>query len=288
MEIHVQEHINTLHQFVHDLMFKELTSAPGGLHVLPTGKTFIVPYEQLGIRLLEISVQQAIKDKNEGGDPTHLDFSELRVLNIDEYLLNWKVIPPTDKRSFRLYMLPVVRALESLGFAARNHLFPDTPYGFNYNFRPYQLLTQFDEQVRALGQATSVFLGLGPPDSPHLAFSSPGYADKIGLPWEKIGAYVSPIDVATREANKSDSGMVSGPVPEYATTISPATLMMMRPKNVYLVAYGNKDLRPLLALKATDELDINLFPPAVLLLLEAQGSTIHIVTDRATWNNAMQ
>lgn len=293
MEIYIKDQLSTLHQFVEDRLFNELSGAPCGLHVLPTGKTFSVPYEQLRLRLLRISVQQGVKSLRKGTSSDHLDFSGLKILNLDEYLLNWQVIPAADPRSFRAYMLPVIRSLDALGFQIPNHLFPDTPYGFNYTFSQYELLSRFDERLSGLGPASSVFLGLGPPESPHLAFCSPGYATGIGRPWHQIGAYVAPVDAATRKANERDTGMITGAVPEYATTISPATLMMLRPKNVYLVAYGNKDLRPLLELKATDKLNIetlniDAYPPAILFALEAQGSTIHIVTDQATWNTATQ
>lgn len=293
MEIHIKDQLSDVHEFVQECLFRELSAAPAGLHVLPTGKTFSTPYEKLRVRLLKISVRQGMNIPIEGTQSDRLNFSGLRILNLDEYLLNWKVIPVTDGRSFRAYMLPLIRALDTLGFQKKNHLFPDTPYGFDYTFGQYELLTKSDQLLAAIGPASSVFLGLGPPGSPHLAFSSPGYADAIGRPWHQIGAYVSPVDAVTRKANESDKGMHSGNVPEYATTMSPGSLMMLRPRNVYLVAYGNKDLRPLLALQAAaesniDTLDINAYPPAILLLLQAQGSTIHIVTDQATWNNATQ
>jgi len=288
MEIHIKDELSALHQFVQELLFNELSGAPGGLHVLPTGKTFSVPYELLRRRLLKIAVQQGTKIPNKGASSTHLDFSGLRILNLDEYLLNWKVIPATDPRSFRANMLPLIRALDALGFRNKNHIFPDTPYGFDYAFSGYELLTKLDTLLSAIGPASSVFLGLGPPESPHIAFCAPGYTDEIGLPWEQIGAYVSPVDAATRKANESDKGITSGDVPEYATTISPATLLLLRPQNVYLVAYGKKDLRPLLDLNPNESVNINAYPPGILSLLEAQGSSIHIVTDQATWNNATQ
>ena len=277
MELQIFENLSTLHRHVADLLYTEFVNSPDGLHIIPTGKTFVTPYKLLRTRLLKnLTLKSAI------------DFSSLKLISVDEYIHDWKVLSSDDNRSFRSYLRPLVQVLMKLGFVSSNHYFPDTPYGFDYKFSQYELLTRFDELILSLGSSTSMFLGIGPPNSPHIAFCSPGYATQIGHSWEDIGAYITPVDTATKIANQNDGGIYSGNVPEYAATISAATLLGLRPKNVYLVAYGNKNLRPLLTKDSTDQIDVNAFPPAILFLLRAQGSRVHIVTDRATWINATQ
>ncbi len=195
------------------------------------------------------------------------------MVNLDEYVENWQPISAKDMRSFAFYMKPLIKMLEKRGFRQQNHLFPHFLCK-DFPLRPYQKLTIFDEWIQGIFCA-SAFLGLGPKESPHIAFCSPGYMNFFeGQKWEDIGAYVAPVDETTRQANLSNQGMSDRTVPHWACTISPGTLLTIKPKQVYLVAYGkNKDL---CVINSSQNVGEN--PASILQILENEGSSVEIIT----------
>ena len=86
---------------------------------------------------------------------------------------------------------------------------------------------------------------------------------------------MGPVDEATREANLSDHGMQNDSiVPHWACTISPGTLLAIKPKHVYLVAYGeSKDLSVI-----NSSQDVGENPVSILRVLEQEGSSVEIIT----------
>jgi len=249
--------IQELNQYVGKQLFQQLKRHPSSLHLLPTGNTFIQPYQVL-IQLLESSTQ---------------DFSDLVIVNLDEYLESGRPLERSDSRSFAYYMEPVIQALEASGFQRKNHLFPYSPYSESHDFTPYERLEAFDRLLNRW-RCASAFLGLGPKSSPHIAFASPGYTNFFDSDWQEIGAFVTPIDAATRLANRQDQGMLNRPVPEWGCTISPGTLLQSNPLAVYLVAYGpEKDLSEI-----NYTSDVSQHPAAVLPYLDKAGSNVEVVT----------
>ena len=249
--------IEELNRYVGRQLFQQLQHHPASMHLLPTGNTFIKPYQVL-IEQLQSCTQ---------------DFSHLVIVNLDEYLESSRPLKPSDSRSFANYMEPVIQALEAHGFQRKNHLFPYSPYPSSYCFTAYERLDAFDSLLSGF-QCASAFLGLGPKQSPHVAFTNPGYTEFLGANWREIGAFVTPLDSATREANCQDKGMLHQSVPEWACTISPGTLLDSKPKAVYLVAYGSE--KDLSEIDCTS--DVSQHPAAVLPYLEEMGSKVEVVT----------
>ena len=247
----------TLNQYVGSKLLEEFQKNPQSTHLVPTGNTYLGCYQEL-INLLEAD--------------SSLDFSELMLVNLDEYVENWLPLPAEDARSFASYMKPVIRILERRGFRRENHLFPhsfsgDTP------LCAFEQLTTFDQWVKEVSCA-SAFLGLGPKNSPHIAFCLPGYTKSFDKQWQDIGAYVGPVDEATRQANLSNHGMDNSIVPDWACTVSPGTLLAMRPKHFYLVAYGeSKDIS---VVNSPQDVDEN--PASILQILEKEGASVEIIT----------
>jgi hypothetical protein len=102
----------------------------------------------------------------------------------------------------------------------------------------------------------------------------PGYTKSFNKQWQDIGAYVGPVDEATRQANLSNYGMQDSTVPHWACTISPGTLLTINPKHVYLVAYGeNKDISVV-----QSPLDVGENPASILPILENEGASVEIIT----------
>lgn len=249
--------IPELNQYVGKQLFQQLTNYPRALHFLPTGNTFIQPYQVL-IEQLQSS---------------HHDFRDLIIVNVDEYLESGRPLPASDSRSFAHYMEPVIQALAAHGFQRQNHIFPYFPYPHSYQFEAYERLEKFDHWL-SQGQCASAFLGLGPKSSPHIAFASPGYTEFFSADWRDIGAFIAPIDTATRKANAQDKGMSNRSVPEWACTISPGTLLQSQPLTVYLVAYGTeKDVS-----EVDRASDVSQHPAAVLSYLEARGTKVEVIT----------
>lgn len=251
--------IEELNRYVGTQLFQQLQHYPSSMHLLPTGNTFIQPYQVL-IKHLQSSTQ---------------DFRHLVIVNLDEYLESGRPLNPNDPRSFANYMEPVIQALEANGFQRTNHLFPYSPYPASYDFASYERLHAFDLLLSEF-QCASAFLGLGPKKSPHIAFANPGYTSFLGANWHEIGAFVTPVDAATRVANRQDKGMLNESVPEWACTISPGNLLDRKPKTVYLVAYGSE--KDLSEIDYTS--DVSQHPAAVLPYLEEVGSKVEVVTCR--------
>lgn len=251
--------LEELNRYVGNQLFQQLQCHPSSMHFLPTGNTFIQPYQIL-IEQLQCSNQ---------------DFSDLVIVNLDEYLESGRPLERSDPRSFASYMEPVIKALESKGFQRKNHLFPYSAYPPSYNFTPYEQLEAFDELLSRF-QCASAFLGLGPKQSPHIGFANPGYTDLLEGDWYEIGAFITPVDQATQIANRQDKGMLNQPVPEWACTISPGNLLHSKPLAVYLVAYGHE--KDLSEINYTS--DVGKHPAAVLPYLEKAGSHVTVVTCR--------
>ena len=257
MDVRRFSDLNSLNKYVAGKLLEEFQHYPRSLHLLPTGNTYRGCYKELN---------QLIK-----ADPS-LDFKDLVLLNLDEYIEDWLPLDTNDTRSFAWYMQPLIKVLTSHGFSPQNHFFP-------HSFEPttplsaYQQLTAFNQWVKEVACA-SVFLGLGPKDSPHIAFCAPGYTRHFDKPWSEIGAFVASVDEATRQANESNYGMSDRSVPHWAVTISPGTLITLKPERVYLVAYGdNKDLSVV-----NSSQDVSENPASILRILENQGSSVEIVT----------
>jgi 6-phosphogluconolactonase/glucosamine-6-phosphate isomerase/deaminase len=239
-------------------LLEELQTNPQSTHLLPTGNTYQGCYQ----RLMDLVNQD-----------DSLDFSQLTLVNLDEYVENWRPLPPEDTRSFAFYMEPIIQTLARRGFPRTNHFFPHS-FCQDFPLQPFQLLTSFDQWIEKVSCA-SAFLGLGPKDSPHIAFCLPKYTQHFDLPWQEIGAYVGPVDETTRQANLSNYGMEEDSiVPHWACTISPGTLLAVKPQHVYLVAYGErKDLGVL-----NSPLDVGDNPASILRILEQEGTTVEIIT----------
>jgi len=249
--------IEELNRYMGKQLFQQLQRHPCSMHLLPTGNTFINPYQVL-IEQLQSCNQ---------------DFSHLAIVNLDEYLESGRPFKSSDPRSFANYMAPVIQALEANGFQRSNHLFPYSPYPSSYCFTAYERLHAFDSLLSRF-QCASAFLGLGPKQSPHIAFANPGYTGFFGENWREIGAFVTPVDAATQVANRQDKGMLNQSVPEWACTISPGNLVHSKPKTVYLVAYGSE--KDLSEIHCTS--DVSQHPAAVLPYLEEMGSKVEVVT----------
>ena len=248
---------DTLNQYVGSKLLEEFKKNSQSTHLIPTGNTYLGCYQEL-IDLLEAN--------------SSLDFSELTLVNLDEYVENWRPLPAIDTRSFAFYMKPVIRTLKRRGFRQESHLFPHS-FCQDIPLRPFQQLTKFDQWVKGVSCA-SAFLGLGPKNSPHIAFCFPGYTKCFEKQWQDIGAYVGPVDETTRQANLSNYGMHDSIVPHWACTISPGTLLAMKPKHVYLVAYGdNKDISVV-----NSNQDVGENPASILRILENRGASIEIIT----------
>lgn len=257
MEIRSFLDSESLNQYVGFKLLEELRQNPRSTHLLPTGNTYLGCYQYL--------IDLLAKEHS-------LDFSELTLINLDEYVENWLPLSVDDSRSFAFYMKPIVQALIKLGFREEKHLFPHSLCQ-NFPFSPYQQLTTFDQWIEGVACA-SVFLGLGPKNSPHIAFCLPGYTKAFNQEWWEIGAYVGPVDEATRRANQSNYGMDDRSVPSWASTISPGTLLAIKPQRVYLVAYGkNKDLSVL-----NSSLDVGDNPASILRILEQEGTNVEVIT----------
>ena len=158
MEILSFSDTDTLNQYVGSKLLEEFKKNPLSTHLLPTGNTYLGCYKEL-IDLLE-------KDD-------YLDFSELTLVNLDEYVENWLPLSPEDSRSFAFYMKPIIQTLEKRGFRQENHFFPHS-FCRDISLSVFQQLTTFDQWVKAVSCA-SAFLGLGPKNSPHIAFCLPGW-----------------------------------------------------------------------------------------------------------------
>ncbi len=260
MEIRSFSHLDTLNQYVGAKLLAEFKQHTQSIHFLPTGNTYLGCYKVL-IDLIE-------KDES-------LDFSELVLVNLDEYVEEGYPLNLNDTRSFAYYMQPIIKVLQKRGFRPENHLFP---YSKNDQtpFTPFQQLTKFDKWLQQKEcECASVFLGLGPKKSPHLAFCSPGYTHNFKQSWQDIGAYVGPVDQATRNANTANYGMDKEKnVPYWSCTISSGTLWKIAPKKVYLVAYGdNKDISVINGFS-----DVGTNPASVLPILERRGTSVEIIT----------
>jgi 6-phosphogluconolactonase/glucosamine-6-phosphate isomerase/deaminase len=257
MEMRRFSDIESLNQYVGFQILEEFRLNPRSTHLLPTGNTYLGCYQHL-INLL------AKEDS--------LDFSELTLINLDEYVENWLPLSVDDSRSFAFYMKPIIQALVKFGFRAEKHIFPHSLCQ-NLPLSPYQQLKTFDQWVKGVTCA-SVFLGLGPKNSPHIAFCLPGYTKSFKQTWQEIGAYIGPVDEATRQANQSNYGMDDRNVPSWASTISPGTLLAIQPQRLYLVAYGkNKDLSVL-----DSSLDVGENPASILRILEQKGTKVEVIT----------
>ncbi len=257
MEIRIFPNPDTLNQYVGSKLLEEFLENPQSTHLIPTGNTYLGCYQEL-INLVEENYS--------------FDFSELTLVNLDEYVENWLPLTTEDSRSFASYMKPVILTLEKRGFRRENHLFPHS-LCTDIPFCPFQQLTTFDQWVKEVSCA-SAFLGLGPKNSPHIAFCLPGYTKSFHKQWQDIGAYVGPVDEATRQANQSNYGMDDRTVPGWACTISPGTLLAMNPKQIYLVAYGeNKDISVV-----NSPLDVGENPASILRILENEGASVEIIT----------
>jgi 6-phosphogluconolactonase/glucosamine-6-phosphate isomerase/deaminase len=250
---------SALEELVAKKLVEHLMNAPSGLHVLPTGSTYRGVYVRAISLLNEREVQSDL-------------FRNLIIANLDEYVEKGRPLSSEDPRSFAAYMGPFTSVLMKWGFSPENHLFPHTPY--REQLIRYMELTRFDD---LLGQyeCESVFLGLGPKDSPHIAFCGPGFSDHFRKPWEQLGSFVGPVDEATRTANEANPGMTSASlVPKWAVTMSPGTLLRLKPKHVYLVAYGpNKDLSVV-----DSTLPVSRNPASILKELERVGSAVGVIT----------
>lgn len=257
MEVRSFPDPDTLNQYVGAKLLEEFQNNPQSTHLVPTGNTYRGCYQEL-IDLLEAD--------------RVLDLSELTLVNLDEYVENWLPLTAEDTRSFASYMQPVIQSLKRRGFRRENHLFPHS-LDEQIPLRPFQQLTSFDQWVKGVSCA-SAFLGLGPKNSPHIAFCLPGYTKFFDKQWQDIGAYVGPVDEATRQANRANQGMQNTMVPYWACTVSPGTLLAINPKHVYLVAYGeNKDLSVVNSAQ-----DVGENPASILRILEKEGASVEIIT----------
>ena len=252
--------VNELNTYVAKKLWSELSVNCHSAHFLPTGNTYLGIYREF-LKLL-------------AGDKTPVDLSELTVINLDEYVENGLPLTSDDSRSFAFYMQSVITALQTKDFQANKHIFPHS-LGDDKPFQPYQLLNQFDNWLKTIDVA-SAFLGLGPKSSPHIAFCSPQYTDNFDISWQEIGAYVAPVDEATRKANADNHGMNDNDrsVPSLSCTISAGTLWQTKPRNIYLVAYGkNKDLSVI-----ESDLDVGENPASVLKKLANMNCNVEIIT----------
>ena len=250
--------VDELNSYVANKLLMELSTNSRSAHFLPTGNTYLGIYGEF-IPLLT---------KNND----RLDFSQLTIVNLDEYVEDGFALKSDDSRSFAFYMRSVMNALKDCDFNLQNHLFPSSG-GDHRPFTPYQLLHNFDNWIKNVDVA-SAFLGLGPKQSPHIAFCSPGYTQNFNVPWQEIGAYISPVDEVTRNANTDNYGMNDRSVPSWSCTISPGTLLQTKPRNIYLVAYGqNKDISVI-----NRDLDIGKNPASILKILADMGCNVEIIT----------
>ena len=248
------------------MMYEYILSKPKGLLGLATGNTFIAIYQ----RVLELL-----------NDNQNINLSEFSTCNLDDYIVDGYSIPESDIRSFKYYMKKhFFSGLEKFGFCADSALFPADVYPHSKQFFLGEYLREFDETLAAKGGIDIQFVGIGPKESPHVAFCQPGFTLYGGeYDWLEYPSYVTEVDLVTRLANQFNSGCDGriDRVPKMAATMSTGTLYRFVKNTYVLVAFGESKSVATACLETPSDR----VPATVISMLDQRGVDCHVICDVA-------
>ncbi len=265
LQFHVLQDSKKGSDFVARMMYEYVINQPTGVLGLATGNTFISIYQQV----LELLQQHQ-----------NIDLSQLSTCNLDDYIVDGLSISNQDLRSFKYYMKKhFFSGLEKLGFNTDSALFPADVYPQNKKFFLGAYLTKFDEVLAAKGGIDIQFVGLGPKESPHVAFCQEGFSIGSEYNWLEYPSYITEVDLATRLANRFNSGCDGDmeKVPAMAATMSTGTLYKFVNKTYVLVAFGDKKS----VVNACFEPPNDKIPATIIQMLDRKGIDCHVVCDYA-------
>ena len=213
-----------------------IRTAPALVLALPTGRTPLAMYSEL------------VRMHREDG----LDFSRVRVFNLDEYI----DVSPDDPRSFHSYLWS--QLLGSVNISVGNVRFAPSD-------REERVCKLYEEEISAAGGIDLLIAGVG--SNGHVAFNEPGSA----------------LDSRTRAVRLADSTIdhmrgVFAPdePPSCAVTMGLATILESR--RILLIAAGEAKQEPLAGLVEGPVTTEN--PVSVLRL----HPDVTVIADREAWS----
>ena len=266
LQFHVFQDSTQGANFVAQMMYERILSKPTEFLGLATGNTFIPVYQ----RVLELLNHHQ-----------KLDLSELSTCNLDDYIVDGYSIAASDRRSFKYYMKQhFLAGLQRFGFCADSALFPADVYSHGKQFSVGEYLREFDRIVAEKGGIDIQFVGIGPKESPHVAFCQPGFTlHQSEYDWLEYPSYVTEVDLATRLANRFNSGCNGriDRVPKMAATMSTGTLYRFVKNTYVLVAFGESKSVAAACLETPSDK----IPATVISMLAQRGVDCHVICDVA-------
>src|SRR5215468_4400340 len=191
MRVLVTPDYRTLSQTAAELVIKALRAKSGLRTGLPTGRTPLGMYEEL-VR----------KHREE-----HLDFSEVRTFNLDEYL----GLPPDHPKSYYMYMRR--HFFEHVNISPANIHIPDGSPGIDAD----QESKRYEKAIRDTGGIDMLIVGIGA--NGHIAFNEPGSA---------FDSRTRAVDLAPETMTNAKQYFGSDSVPARAITMGIGTILEAR------------------------------------------------------------
>ena len=201
MRIYVTEDYNAMSRRVANLIFSQVVMKPDCVLGLATGSTPVGAYQQL------------VEWYKEG----ELDFSQVRSINLDEYV----GLAPTHDQSYRYFMQS--NLFDHVNIVPEN---TNVPNGLAAD--PAEECRRYNEIIHALGPIDLQLLGMG--HNRHIGFNEP--ADSF-----ELATHVVDLAESTIQANARFLGS-EAEVPRQAMTMGIQTIMQAKK---VLVAVSGKD-----------------------------------------------
>ena len=201
MRIYVTEDYNAMSRRVANLIFSQVVMKPDCVLGLATGSTPVGAYQQL------------VEWYKEG----ELDFSQVRSINLDEYV----GLAPTHDQSYRYFMQS--NLFDHVNIVPEN---TNVPNGLAAD--PAEECRRYNEIIHALGPIDLQLLGMG--HNGHIGFNEP--ADAF-----ELETHVVDLAESTIQANARFFGS-EAEVPRQAMTMGIQTIMQAKK---VLVAVSGKD-----------------------------------------------
>ena len=183
-----------------------------------------------------------------------LDFSQVRTVNLDEYV----GLDGSHPQSYRYFMDSHLFNLVDID-KTRTHV----PCGIGVTD---EMAAHYDDEIKQAGGVDLQLLGIGP--NGHIGFNEPG------TPWDAV-THIVPLTDATRQANKRFFNSIDE-VPEKAVSMGIKTVMQSR--RIILMAFGKNKAQ---AVKGMIEGRIDNSVPASILQLHPD-CTVYIDDDAAS------
>ena len=199
MRVLVTPDYRTLSQTAAELVIKALRAKSNLSLGLPTGRTPLGMYEEL-VR----------KHREE-----HLDFSELRTFNLDEYL----GLPQDHPKAYHLYMRR--HFFEHVNISPANIHIPDGSPGIDADRES----ERYEEAIHDAGGLDLLIVGIGA--NGHIAFNEPGSA---------FDSRTRAVDLAPETIANAKHYFGSDSVPARAITMGIGTILAAR--RILLLAAG--------------------------------------------------